>query len=487
MFRFQKLSCLVAAFAFLTIFMVGGVEAQLDGKKLFVDTSVQTENQVNDGVTSTLPMAAGDTVRVELYIEDGGGVSIIGFEFKFENTDNVFTDNFEIVAVENMPGSLALLAKQNDAIAPGGLSAVTVPASGLAATVVLVAKNAIAEGDSIAFGDCSVGLADFTQPNLDPSEAIVRFAKPPAPGLAGSGDELQSGSVAVIPNGGTAEDITVTASNFAADAMISWAVNATGDGSVVVLVDGVVTDLDTDMMIAAATATAITLRVSGPGDLSVSVTATSDGVTTDAVVFTFTEANPAELASFGGELVDNNVVLNWTTVSQTNNAGWRMLRSVDGVSYEAVSGFIQGAGTSDALLNYNFEDQNLPSVNKVFYVLEQVDLDGSLTRSSAVEVILGARQMPLPTEFATNVYPNPFNPSTTISYDLPSDALVSIVIYDALGQEIRRLVSKQTIAGRYQIQWDSRDNRGRSVGSGVYIAQVEAGSFSHSQKTLLLK
>ena len=500
MLRFQKLSCLVAAFAFLAILMVGGAEAQsLEGKKLLIDTKLTAAEdgasaaeisaaKVNDGVVTSSPVATGDEVRIELYIEDGAGASIIGFEMKFENTANVFSDNWTISGVENLGAGLAVLGSPGaDAVAPGGLSPATVPDNGLIGTIVLVAKADIAEGATITFVDCSVGMADFTQPGLDESVAILTFAAPPAPGIGGSGGGLQAGNVAVIPNKGTAEDITVSASNFADGALISWTVTTVGDGSLVVLVDGVVTDLDTDMMLPSSAATAIALRVSGPGDLAVTVTATSDGGTTDPVVFTFTEANPAELAAFGGELVDNQVVLNWTTVSQTNNAGWRMLRSVDGANFQAVSEFIQGAGTSDALLNYNFEDQDLPSVNKVYYVLEQVDLDGTVTRSSAVEVILGARHMPLPTEFATNVYPNPFNPSTTISYDLPSDSLVSIVIYDALGQEVRRLVSKQTIAGRYQIQWDSRDNQGRSVGSGVYIAQVEAGNFSHSQKMLLLK
>ena len=60
-------------------------------------------------------------------------------------------------------------------------------------------------------------------------------------------------------------------------------------------------------------------------------------------------------------------------------------------------------------------------------------------------------------------------------------------IYDVIGQEVRRLVSEQKIAGRYHMQWDARDNLGRSVSSGVYIAKVSAGSCSASQKMLLLK
>ena len=61
------------------------------------------------------------------------------------------------------------------------------------------------------------------------------------------------------------------------------------------------------------------------------------------------------------------------------------------------------------------------------------------------------------------------------------------MIYDALGQEVRRLVADTKSAGRYTIQWDARENLGRGVGSGVYIAKVEAGAFSATQKMLLLK
>ena len=116
----------------------------------------------------------------------------------------------------------------------------------------------------------------------------------------------------------------------------------------------------------------------------------------------------------------------------------------------------------------------------------RLTLDGTINRSNAIEVLLGAR-FTLPTEFSSAVYPNPFNPRTTISYDLPSDATVSIVIYDAIGQEIRHLVSQHYTAGRYSVQWDAKDHLGRSVGSGVYIAKIVAGPNTAIQKMLLLK
>lgn len=209
--------------------------------------------------------------------------------------------------------------------------------------------------------------------------------------------------------------------------------------------------------------------------------------TTAAVVVNFDQQSPVELATFAGEVAKDNVVLNWSTASQTNNAGFRVLRSTDQENYELVSELISGAGTTDVLMPYSFTDISLPAAEQVFYVLEQIDLDGTIHRSNPIEVVLGARFLNLPSEFASAVYPNPFNPATTISYDMPVEGNVSIVIYDAIGQEIRQLVNSGHSAGRYSLQWDAKDALGRNVGSGVYIAKIKAGTFSATQKMLLLK
>jgi VCBS repeat-containing protein len=281
-----------------------------------------------------------------------------------------------------------------------------------------------------------------------------------------------SAPLVTIPRGGVSPAVTVTASGFPAGATITFDVVPSGSANVTPNDDGNGT---------------LTLTATGTGSATVTVTATDGTTTTDAVTISFDEQVPVELASFVGEVVENQVVLNWATASQTNNAGFRVLRSTDQGTFEAVSELIDGAGTSDALMNYSFTDETLPSAEQVFYVLEQIDLDGTIHRSNPIEVTLGARFLNLPTEFASAVYPNPFNPSTTVSYDLPADAQVSIVIYDALGQEIRQLVNNAHSIGRYSVQWDARDNLGRSVGSGVYIAKIKAGQFSATQKMLLLK
>jgi len=186
---------------------------------------------------------------------------------------------------------------------------------------------------------------------------------------------------------------------------------------------------------------------------------------------------------------DGKVQLGWSTVSQTNNAGWRVLRSTDNVTFEPVGGLVSGAGTSNERLEYGYTDVNVPKdVERLYYVLEQVDLDGKVTRSRVAEVVLGARFAEAPAEFSTAVYPNPFNPSTTVAYNLPEASSVSIVIYDAMGQVVRTLLGNvSTSAGRYSVQWDARDDAGRMVSSGVYFAQITAGKYHGKQKMMLLK
>ena len=276
-------------------------------------------------------------------------------------------------------------------------------------------------------------------------------------------------SILTIPRGGTAV-ATVTGMNFDEGATITF--NVTAEGSA--------------MIEHSSQGATLTITGSGLGSSVVTITATDGDFTTKAISVQFDEQVAVELSSFVGEVVEKRVVLNWATVSQTNNAGFRVLRSTDRETYEVVSELIAGAGTTDQLMDYTFEDADLPAVELVYYVLEQIDIDGTVHRSDPIEVLLGARFL-LPTEFASSVYPNPFNPSTTISYDLPVDADVSIVIYDAIGQEIRQLVSEYRAAGRYNVRWDSKDHLGRSVGSGVYIAKIKAGQHTALQKMLLLK
>lgn len=83
--------------------------------------------------------------------------------------------------------------------------------------------------------------------------------------------------------------------------------------------------------------------------------------------------------------------------------------------------------------------------------------------------------------------PNPFNPSTTISYRLPQSGKVSLVIYNVLGQEVNRLVNERQNAGVYSISWDGRDASGKTVASGMYFYRLQVEDDWITRKMILLK
>ncbi len=85
-------------------------------------------------------------------------------------------------------------------------------------------------------------------------------------------------------------------------------------------------------------------------------------------------------------------------------------------------------------------------------------------------------------------HPNPFNPSTTISYDVATPGLVSLRIYDVSGRLVRTLVDEWKGVGRFDQLWDGTDNRGTTVTSGVYFYRMTAPGYkSMTRKMLLLK
>ena len=94
----------------------------------------------------------------------------------------------------------------------------------------------------------------------------------------------------------------------------------------------------------------------------------------------------------------------------------------------------------------------------------------------------------IPESFALHAnYPNPFNPTTTISYDLPKRSQVTLGIYDLLGKQIKTLVNQSQDAGNKTTFWNGTDNLGRQVSAGVYLYQIQAGEFTQTRKMLLLK
>ena len=95
---------------------------------------------------------------------------------------------------------------------------------------------------------------------------------------------------------------------------------------------------------------------------------------------------------------------------------------------------------------------------------------------------------PLPTTYALGSnYPNPFNSTTTIAYELPSEQEVVLLIWNLAGQRARELVHTRQAAGSYSVTWDGRDGTGSPVANGVYLYEIRAGDFQMARKMVLMK
>jgi hypothetical protein len=202
---------------------------------------------------------------------------------------------------------------------------------------------------------------------------------------------------------------------------------------------------------------------------------------------------PVVLTSFTATLmVQGKVRLDWVTQSETNLSGFRVLRNtVAEVSTAiAVSSLIAAANTSSTVV-YSFIDSEVPGNGIYYYWLQIEDLDGGISYSAALTVQVTNGENPdivIPKITALlDPFPNPFNPSVTIPFDLAVDGRVTLKIYNLKGQLIRDLLDENRPAASHRVLWDGKDNKMHNVSTGTYIILMNAPNYRSSHKISLLK
>jgi flagellar hook assembly protein FlgD len=101
---------------------------------------------------------------------------------------------------------------------------------------------------------------------------------------------------------------------------------------------------------------------------------------------------------------------------------------------------------------------------------------------------IAAEPAPAITLLALDAYPNPFNPRTVLRFDLPAAGPVALTVHDLRGRCVRRLLQGEVLpGGGHERTWDGRDETGRRLPAGTYLARVSAGGQSASSRLLLLK
>ncbi|MBK9471827.1 MAG: T9SS type A sorting domain-containing protein [bacterium] len=88
---------------------------------------------------------------------------------------------------------------------------------------------------------------------------------------------------------------------------------------------------------------------------------------------------------------------------------------------------------------------------------------------------------------SARIAPNPFNPITTVTFDLPQPGRVRLAVFDPSGRLVRSLVDEERVAGSHEVIWNGLSDHGQQVASGVYVCRMEAGPFRETRRMTLLK
>jgi hypothetical protein len=206
---------------------------------------------------------------------------------------------------------------------------------------------------------------------------------------------------------------------------------------------------------------------------------------------------PVTLASFTAVLTsDLHVNIAWIAESETNHAGYNLLRSeVKELSTALrINDLLISEGTaSGTQMSYIYTDSEVYHDATYYYWLESVSLSGETEYFGPITVYINANgegpgipEIPLETKLYS-AFPNPFNPSTNLRYSMKEAGDVRIDVYNVKGQLMKTFNNSHSLPGYYQVNWDGRDLSGRPASTGVYFYRMTTGNYSTTRKMVLAK
>ncbi len=189
-------------------------------------------------------------------------------------------------------------------------------------------------------------------------------------------------------------------------------------------------------------------------------------------------------------IVGQPITLHWTGHPNTYVTKYAIWRKIKNGQAGSVIAEVNRGTTTFVDNDYSYVASNAP-VTLQYDVMPYYSLEN--TYSYADWLTIGGEFLPkkneneagkmgLPTSYAISNHPNPFNPTTSLNYQLPQDGMVTIKVYDIIGKEVATLVNEQKSAGYYKVDFDAS-----RLTSGVYIATIQASGFNKSIKLLLTK
>lgn len=186
---------------------------------------------------------------------------------------------------------------------------------------------------------------------------------------------------------------------------------------------------------------------------------------------------PVNLLSFTAAAGDGEVTLNWKTASELDNAHFVILRD------NAEAARVTSRGDATTGHEYSWTDDALTNGTTYSYTLIAVSLNGDREALGTVEATPTENAAATITEYALRQnYPNPFNPSTQIGFDLVESGIVTLKVYNLMGQTVATVVNGTMSAGSHMISFDATN-----LTSGVYLYRIEVNGFAAEKKMLLMK
>ncbi len=200
-----------------------------------------------------------------------------------------------------------------------------------------------------------------------------------------------------------------------------------------------------------------------------------------------------ELASFSGSLKKSTVILKWVTLSETDNAGFVIKRSETGGQFIEIANYLtdatlEGDATSTKRIKYSYTDFEIVPGKQYTYQLESIDIYGNAIMHETIyinanSVALNRKKVMGSEDFTLEPsYPNPFNPSFVVPFNLTSSQYIDIKLYNMSGHLVRDIAGNHYQAGQYNIHVDCSN-----LGSAVYLLKTNIDGQQSTQKMLLVK
>ena len=189
-----------------------------------------------------------------------------------------------------------------------------------------------------------------------------------------------------------------------------------------------------------------------------------------------------ELMGFTAVAGNGEVRLDWSTGAERENDHFDIQRSRGNTGWTQIAE-VNGQGTVSYATQYSYVDNNVDNGVNYRYRLVAVDMNGQSGQVGGEGLATPNVNAGLPAEFALHQsFPNPFNPTTSIRFDVPEAAHVLLTVFDINGRQVATLVDGSLAANSYTVSFDAAN-----LSSGTYFYRLEAGRFTSMKKMLLLK